>query len=254
MKKLNHLIIVCVISIKGFAWGHEGHEMVALIAKSYCSKSVQDSVNKYLDGLSWEKAGTWMDDVRGDQKYDRLKPFHYINVEKDKTYVYEYHDKDNIIKGIKISIAQLQIRSKKKFEDVQEDLKILFHLLGDLHQPLHVGYGEDKGGNTIEVDYNGKLVKLHHLWDTDILVAHMKQVQDDVITLCKTTSKDEIQKLQETNCIDWMNEGRTLLPKVYDFKNGTITKEYEERAVKIIEKQIFEAGVRLAGVLNSLFK
>ena len=49
------------------------------------------------------------------------------------------------------------------------DLLELFHLIGDLHQPLHVGFGEDKGGNTFEVQFNDKGSNLHKVWDSEII-------------------------------------------------------------------------------------
>ena len=253
MKKIICIIVLSSTYLNGYSWGHEGHEIVAEIAKVYCPKAVQDSVNKYLDGLTWEKAATWMDDVRSDRSYDYMKSWHYLNVEKDKTYVAE-PKAENCVVEIQKAASELADKSKLSHEQINMDLKLLFHLVGDEHMPLHVGYGEDKGGNTIEVDYFGKYVKLHHLWDTDILVAHMTDIQAGLTNLCKLTSKADIKKLQETTPVDWMNEGRTYLPQVYDFKRDIISKEYDEKAAKVIEKQIFEAGVRLAGILNATFK
>lgn len=236
------------------AWGKVGHEMVAEIAKVYVPASVQDSVNKYLDGLTWEQAATWMDDVRGDRSYDYMKSWHYINVEKDKTYVAE-PNAENVIVVIQKAIDELGNTSGLNPAQLNTDLKLLFHLVGDEHMPLHAGYGADKGGNDVEVDYLGKYVNLHHLWDIDIVEANLKEIQAVLTELCKKTTKKEIARLQSTGAMDWMNESRAYLPDVYNYKKGgLVTKEYIARAVKIIGRQIFNAGVRLAGTLNTAFK
>jgi hypothetical protein len=227
--------------------------MVVEIAKVYTSKAVQDSVSKYLDGLTWEQTATWMDDVRGDHSYDYMKTWHYINIEKDKTYVAE-PNAENVIVSIQKAAAELGNRTGMSHVQVNTDLKLLFHLVGDEHMPLHVGYGEDKGGNDVEVDYLGKYVNLHHLWDIDMIEANLKVIQSQLTEFCKKATKKEINQLQSADTVEWMSEGRAYLPDVYAYKKGgLITKEYTDKAVKIITKQIFDAGVRLAGILNSAF-
>jgi hypothetical protein len=67
-------------SAPSFAWGFEGHKIVAEIAKSHLNKSVKDSVEKYLGDMSFEDAATWMDDMRKDHAYDYMKPWHYVNM------------------------------------------------------------------------------------------------------------------------------------------------------------------------------
>ena len=82
----------------------------------------------------------------------------------------------------------------------------------------------------------------------------MKTIQEGLTNLCKTTPKSEIKKIQESTPIDWMNDGRSNLFQVYDFKKDIISKEYDENSSKIIEKQIFNSGVRIAGLLTNVFK
>ena len=81
------ILIILLTSLKSYSWSKDGHEIVAKIAKHYLQNPVLDSVQKYLDTLSFEKASTWMDNVRSNHEYDYLKPWHYVNIAKDKTYV-----------------------------------------------------------------------------------------------------------------------------------------------------------------------
>jgi hypothetical protein len=109
MKNLLILIILSS-SFKSFSWSKDGHEIVAKIAKSYLKKPVLDSVQKYLDTLSMEKASTWMDEQRNNHQFDYLKPWHYVNVPKDKTYVKT--EKPNLINQLQLAISNLK-RHKK---------------------------------------------------------------------------------------------------------------------------------------------
>ncbi len=233
-----------------FAWSKEGHELVAEYAKTYSSKSAQDSVNKYLGDMTWEKAATWMDDVRSDHSYDYLKPTHYINIEKDKTYVKT--SEKNIMTELELVISELKNRKKLTKDEIALDLRILFHLVGDLHMPLHAGYSEDKGGNTVDVNYNGKKMNLHHLWDGGLIDGD-KNFKSELESLSKKLSPQEIKSLQKSDMVAWLNQSKALVASCYDYKNGEISDEYAKKNLPVIQKQILDAGVRLAGVLDEVF-
>jgi hypothetical protein len=118
--------------------------------------------------------------------------------------------------------------------------------------PLHVGYGSDKGGNSVDVDFMGKSTNLHHVWDSDVIEYH-KTVAQDLTEMCKKLTNAEIKKQQKVDVVTWMNESRDFLPQVYEFKKGEINEEYINKALPVIEKQILNAGLRLSGVLNEIF-
>lgn len=253
-KRIPNALLFIFIIIKSnhcLAWGKQGHELVAEIAKAMVNKPVLDSVNKYLDAMTWEKAAVWMDDMRSDHEYDYMKPMHYMNIEKDKTYVKT--DQVNIINEIELVISELKKHNKLPRETINKNLKMLFHLIGDIHMPLHVGYGEDKGGNSVTVDFFGKSTNLHRVWDTEIIERN-KKTQDEIKELFKGLSKAEISKREKTDIISWINEGRALLPSVYGFQNEEITDDYINKNTPVIENQILNAGIRLAGILNEVFQ
>ena len=100
------ILIIIFASFKSFSWSKDGHEIIAQIAKHYLKKPVLDSVQKYLDTLSVEKASTWMDEQRNNHQFDYLKPWHYVNVPKDKTYVKT--EKPNLINQLQLAINNLK--------------------------------------------------------------------------------------------------------------------------------------------------
>lgn len=253
MKKLNAITIAILLTLKSFAsfgWGAFGHRLVGEIAKVYVNKSALDSVQKFLGETTWADASVWMDEIRSNRFYDYLKPMHYINVEEGKSYV-KLND-DNIINELEKVIKELKNKDKLSKDEINQDLKILFHLIGDLHQPLHVGYGIDKGGNTIDVDFLGESTNLHRVWDTQI-IEHQKSFKAELIEMSKHLTNEEIKKQKIVDVIGWMNDSRSYLPQVYAFKKGMIDEQYISSVTPIMEKQILYAGIRLAGVLNYIF-
>jgi hypothetical protein len=254
MKRISFYFFLLALMFKSassFAWGVEGHHIVAEVAKSHLDKGVQDSVQKYLGTMTFEEAATWMDDMRKDHAYDYMKPWHYINVEKDKTYV--KGNEENIINELDKVMAELKNRKGHSEKDINTDLKVLFHLVGDLHMPLHAGYSLDKGGNAVEVDFQGRQSNLHRIWDTGILEAK-KINYEECNKLANAFSAKERKEIQKLDDVTWMNESRAYLPDVYDLKDGKITDEYINKNAPIVARQLAIAGLRLAAVLNDAFK
>ena len=191
-----------------------------------------------------------MDEIRSDQSYDYLKPLHYLNLEKGETF--DPNSQGNIISELNKVIAELKDRKRHTKEETETNLKILIHLVGDLHQPLHVGYGSDKGGNSIHLTFLGESSNLHKVWDSEIIKA--KHIYpEDCNKLLATYSKADIAKLEQINIIDWMNQSRALLPEVYGFNNDTIDQAYLDKTAPIVGKQLLLAGLRMATLLQQIF-
>lgn len=254
MKKISFsfllfLFFTILYPIKASAWGSVGHKIVAEIAKKNLDQSIIDSVQKYLGVMSFEDASVWMDVVRSDHSYDYMKTWHYVNVEKDKTYV---KTKDpEVVNEIEIAIATLKEKTYDK-DKINFALKVLFHLVGDIHQPLHCGYGDDKGGNTIKLQFLDKETNLHKVWDSEIIESTGINLEGCLKVFNEMTLNDKKNaKIEDVEV--WMNESRALLPDVYKFETN-IKQDYINKNKLVIEKQLVKAGIRLATVLNTSFK
>ena len=234
-----------------YAWGPDGHHYVAEIAKMYLNKDVKQKVQNVLGAMTFDEAAVWMDEIKKDHAYDALKPWHYIDFDKDKTYVKT--EEANIVNALEQSIAKLKNKKALTDDEINTYVKYLFHIVGDLHMPLHTGYPQDKGGNDIKLDFMGKQKNLHYVWDMG-MIEYKKITVEDCIKAGSSFSKEEIKTMQKIDVVKWMEESRSYLPQVYDIKNETIDEAYIDRSIPIIEKQIFKAGIRLAAVLNEAFK
>ena len=211
--------------------------------------SVQTIVTKYLNGRSIQDAANWMDELRDDHSYDYLKPYHYVNFDKGVKVV--NHEGDNIIFRLTQTIQELKNYKNLSDEDVKMKICIIFHLVGDLHQPLHVGFGTDKGGNTQQINYNGKGTNLHSFFDSGIINARNISLSDCLAL--NTYSKHQIKRLGKINTVKWAKESRSYLPTIYDYKSNVIPETYVDTQAPIIKKQLLNAGLRLASVLTAIF-
>jgi hypothetical protein len=149
---------------------------------------------------------------------------------------------------------ELKDKNKLTPDQINMDLKLLFHLIGDLHQPLHCGYRNDKGGNSVDVEFNFQTTNLHSTWDTRIIEYKLTDVQKGVLEICKKLTPADKTKYQNIDVVNWYRDSRAYLPDVYDMEKGNvIQEEYMKKALPIIEKQLVVAGLRLAAALNQVF-
>ncbi len=222
--------------------------MVAEVAYQLLSKPAQDKLKAWLGNTTIEDAATWMDEVRGsDKQYAYLTGTHFINIEKgDKLNPFQ---KGNIYTELNTIISELEKSSNPA--DMKLDLMILIHLVGDVHQPLHDGYGNDKGGNEIRVSLLGKETNLHSAWDGGIInLEHIKT--QTILNNYKKLPSSEIANLKTENVGAWINESRAYLPQIYSFSNSTLDENYVQKATPIIEEQILKAGIRLSAILEKV--
>jgi hypothetical protein len=233
-----------------FAWGREGHHIVAEIAYKYLSEQARTNVMNYLGGISIDEAGVWMDEMRSDKSYDYMKPWHYINIEKGDSYT--PNTEENVVNEIQLKMRELDHMETLSVEQIKTGLLVLFHLVGDIHQPLHAGYGSDRGGNSVPLNFLGEATNLHTIWDSKI-IQQQKITMDDCIGLMNSFSAQQLADIKKIDVVAWMNQSRSYVETVYDFNGLVIGEDYAGKNKGIIEKQLLYAGLRLAAVLEQYF-
>ncbi|HEY0303383.1 MAG TPA: S1/P1 nuclease, partial [Longimicrobiales bacterium] len=138
------------------------------------------------------------------------------------------------------------------------DLVWLLHLVGDLHQPLHAGRPQDRGGNEIYVSFfgegggAGRRMELHSLWDSGILRrAHLRwpASADELIAGISTV---DVSAWSNSDVVGWTNESYRLDEEfVYSVRaGGDVANAYYSRALPIARRRIQQGGIRLAHLLN----
>ncbi len=246
------LFLTCLTSLfinQSYAWGRTGHQITAEIASSIISHRVKQNVQQYLGSTLFEEASVWMDEMRSQGQYEYMKPWHYINIEKGEKYI--PGNGDNIIDRLNLTYKELQYRQHLTDEQIHDDLLLLFHLVGDLFQPLHVGYGADRGGNTDQVNVNGRGTNLHAIWDTYIIdEEHI--TRNDCMELYRQLSASEINHIRNASFVELMYENRKLLADIYP-SSHKIEDNYLQKNKIIVERQLLYGGIKLAAVLEQLF-
>ena len=130
---------------------------------------------------------------------------------------------------------------------------VLFHLVGDLHMPLHIGYPNDKGGSAVRLNYLGKPTTLHCVWDSEMIESE-KITIDNCMMLYKNYTREELEKLKVINVEKWILQPRAYLDQVYALPDcGNIDQPYVTKNKDIVEQQLLFAGIRLATVLGHIF-
>jgi hypothetical protein len=249
-KKISFLLLLILMPLTNYAWGEKGHTLVAEVAFKKLDKKTRIKILTYLDFKSLKDAANWMDDIKKDKSLDSLKPWHYVNFEIEQAVTLNCCD--NIIYRLDKTIAELKNYQNYSKEEVKTKLLYLFHLIGDLHQPLHVGYGSDKGGNDFQVQFNGKGTNLHSLFDSKII--EFKNLTLKNVLKQNRYSRSEIKAIQSGDILSWSIESRSYLDAIYTVPDRTLDAVYIDKNYELIKTQIQIAGLRLAGILESCFK
>lgn len=245
------ILLTMIYSQPSFAWGKRGHEMVGQIAYNLLDEPTRELVKKYLGNLSFAEAANWMDDERSNSYYNYMRTWHYIDFDKGMSYTPT--TERNILTVLHSAIVDLRLWKTGKRKDVKRDLLLIFHLVGDLHQPLHTGYATDRGGNDIQINSNAVSGNLHSVWDTQI-IDYMNITLDTCMNLYATLDPAEVKKIAKLEEMSWMYQSRTFLDTVYSFKNGYLDQQYLAMSAQIIKMQLVKAGIRLASVIKECLK
>ena len=242
-------------SLSSFGWGKTGHRIVGEIATSQLKPCTEKKISAILKGESLAMCSTWMDDVKADKAYDHWYPWHHCTIGDHQTYAEAGSPSQGDIL-VKLDEITRELETKKfKHGGEANALKILVHLLGDLHQPLHVGRGDDKGGNDFKIKYFGKSSNLHRIWDSDLIDGQQLSYTEYSQHLLRTTPQDRVKQHQSGTYLDWANESKALrMAGIYpptDLENLSYQYGYENYSR--LEERLVQAGVRLAMVLNRIY-
>lgn len=258
-KKLTTVALFITFCFHAFAWGPTGHRIVSEIADSYLTCKAQRSIQKILGTESIAIASNWADFIKSDSTMNYLAPWHYVNIksglshdefdgylERDTTT--DAYTKLNFLIGA-LKDKQLPMEKKRMY------LRLLIHIVGDIHQPMHVGHAEDLGGNKIKVSWFNEPTNIHAIWD-DKLIDFQKLSYTEYTRNINHLSKAQRKAWQQQPMREWFFESYQLADRIY----GGITQpdqklgyRYNFEHIETLNGQLLKGGVRLAGVLNGIF-
>jgi len=235
-------------------WSATGHRVVGKIADNYLKPRAKREIKKLLDRKSLAFVSTFADEIKSDKRYNKFYTWHYINMPLDSNYKdSEKNPNGDLVTGI--NYCTKVIKDENSSDDEKAFyLKLLIHLIGDLHQPMHIGLAEDKGGNDFKLQWFYKDTNLHRVWDKD-MINSFDMSYNELAENADILSKKQVKAIQKGSVIDWVNETHQLTKKVYASvqPNENLRYRYSYDHFKTVRSQLQKGGIRLAKVLNDLF-
>ena len=263
MKKIIATLLFVVAGVPdAWAWGSEGHRVVAEIAEQFLEPSTARQVHELLaieNETTLSAVSNWADQIRGQRR--NTAAWHYVNIPINASGYDAERDcpRGNcVVAKIDQFSAELRDRGASPGRRL-EALKFLVHFVGDVHQPLHASDNGDRGGNEVRLEFNGRQTNLHALWDTGLLA---QVVNGDerayALKLAHSITPGKLKTWETGSAAGWANESHLVAVQVIyaelPHSSGALPASYAAQAVPVVEQQLEKAGVRLAMVLNSVMK
>lgn len=258
--KMKPIILALLLLLGGvtplYAWGPKGHDVVAYIAECHLSPKAARAVDRALEGHSPVYVANWMDNASHTPAYAYTKTWHYKNIDQGHTLeTMPQEPKGDILTAINDLIEKLKSHELSP-EEENVSLRMLIHLMGDLHCPMHAGRLSDLGGNRHEVKYFGKLSNLHSVWDSSIVESAHRWGYTEWQREVDRVSKKEEHMFTAGSPEEWFLETHALCCEIYDStpKGANLSYDYVAKYSPMIEAQLLRGGLRLAHLLNEIYR
>jgi hypothetical protein len=246
------LVVLCAQS---WAWGREGHQIIAAIAEDHLDETTKVMIQSLIGNNHLYSIAPWADDVRRERP--ETKTWHYVNIPLGGEYN-PVRDcaapKSCVVEEIDHFLKVLTDRQASR-DQRAEALKFLVHFVGDIHQPMHA-VKEEAGGNGIHVSFLESTrcgpyeCSLHGAWDTSMIL-HTGMNRDEYVQHEEELIKaDRLEKHMVGTPVQWANESVHLAQAAWVADGTSLDDNYYQKEIKIVNTQMALAGLRLANLLN----
>lgn len=233
------------------AWGNNGHRVVGKVAEDRLSNKAKRQIKNIIGHHDLAYISIWADKIKSDPNWKHAYDWHYATIPDGEVYKAGKYSGKLIEKINHFSI--IANSPKSELEQKKQAIKWLIHLVGDLHQPLHVGNGNDRGGNDIKVKWFGDDTNLHQVWDE-------KLIEQQKLSYTEYAHFLDL-KFNESECLKWMvkdfefyaNESMKYRNVCYKYENNDLSYDYMFLTKPILDMRLMQAGVRLADLFNNIF-
>ncbi len=250
------LLVTCQFAFSNdMVWSKTGHRTTGEIAEQHLSRKARKAIDKLLSGESLATVSTFADEIKADKQFRKFSAWHYLNFPSDKEYIdVEPSKYGDLIIGIEKCVSIIKDKESSKTDKIFY-LKMLVHLVGDLHQPMHVGRLEDKGGNDIQVQWFKEGSNLHRVWDSNMIDDYGLSYTELTASLPRLTKKQK-KSIQQGTIYDWVEESQDVANKIYSSvaTGDKLRYRYSYDWWGTVEVQLQKGGLRLAKILNDLYK
>lgn len=253
------LIVLLAWATSVFGWGQTGHRAAAQVAEHFLSPEARMAVSEILGREDLARASTWPDFMRADPSelwQQTADPWHYVTVPAGQDYGEEHApaqgDAYTALQKFSQTLREPQTEPATETDDKALALRFIVHIIADLHQPLHVGNGTDRGGNDFAVSFFGQHTNLHRVWDSQMIDHWQLSYTELANWLLDDITPADYRAWSDPDPKVWIAESAALRARIYP-EERDLFSSYGFEWKTTIEKRVAQAGVRIAVYLNHLF-
>lgn len=256
MRKLPALLalLVAAVSAPALAWGLTGHRIIGALAQDYLDPHAQAGVMRILGTETLAEAAPWPDFMRSspDEFWKSSTPFHYVTVPTGKTYAEVGAPPEGDAVTALAKFTGLVRNRSAPLAERQKALRFIVHIVGDLHQPLHVGRPGDKGGNDVKVSLFGDATNLHTVWDSSLIDREKLSYTEWADMLRARQTPDRLDAWSTPDPEIWIAESAATRETIYP-ATPDIGYAYAYQQKPALDLALERGGIRLAAYLNWVF-
>ena len=248
-------LLLTIACLNAWAWGQKGHDVTAYIAEQHLTPTAKAAVESILDGRSIIYWANWLDNASHQRPLAYTKTWHDKNIDEGVRYEEApANPAGDAVTAIKSRIEILN-NPESSLEERQLALKILIHVVGDIHMPLHMGHATDLGGNRIKVKFFNRENNLHSVWDSSLPESAHKWSYTEWQQQIDRANPALQTEIISGTVDDWAKETVAIASDVYTYFQPGANISYNDiaRWTPTIEQQFLRGGLRLAYLLNTIF-
>ena len=249
-----------------FGWGSKGHDIVAAIAEQHLTPKAKRKINKLLDGKSIIYFSSWMDNIQNspywENGYNLTKTWHYANVDKGLNYdTMQKNPAGDVVTGLEKLTDEMMNNYDNLTDSMRVDyLKMIVHMVGDLHCPMHAGRLSDRGGNGTKVMWFRNETNLHSVWDSRMIESARTWSYSEWCEQLDRKDRKYRKSISDGSYEEWFSDTVEEAARIYEYVEASeeivqvLSYQFVYDFSPLLEEQLLNAGYRLAHVLNTIFR
>ncbi len=256
MRILSLVTLSLLMTSPAQAWGPIGHRITGAIADENLSGLARANVGILLGSEDLAQGATWPDDMKSDPAdfwQKKASPWHYVTVREGDDYkASDAPAEGDAMTALTRFTATLR-DTRASLEDKRLALRFIVHIIGDLHQPLHAGGGNDRGGNDFKVTWFGRTSNLHSVWDSGMIEQRSLSYSEYAHWLSRAITPQQVISWSDIRPTTWLHESISLRKTIYP-ADPAISWVYAYQHREELDDRLGRAGVRIAAYLNWVFE
>jgi hypothetical protein len=248
------------------AWGPIGHRITAEIAQHHVSGQTRAHIEQILGHEQLPESATWPDEQRSspDPFWRTAGPWHYVTLPEDAAAdALQHPPEGDAVTALDQFTAVLRDPAASP-ADRARALRLVVHIVGDLHMPLHTGKDGDRGGNDFRVTWFDEPQNLHWVWDEGMINRQQLSYSEYAARLEARTTPQQVIDWWDARPLTWLDESIGLRNRIYpatgpEIGLGTqeapvpLSWQYQYDWVPDMELRLQQAGIRIAAYLDDVF-